>query len=105
VEATTPPPKFLKELKQLYYPELHLFKAHQVALLMDLKKKLTEKYPDKKQRIEALTHLLLIKLEDLRTYTLSNYMLTLAHATKEFQEFEEIMPSPQQIEELIKKAR
>jgi hypothetical protein len=80
---------------------LREFKAKYLAKLLNLKKQLLEKYPDKAQRVEYIVDLLVAKLEHLRTFTLSDYLATLHHASREFREIEELIPSENEIQELI----
>jgi len=63
---------------------------------------LLQKYPDKRERIEELTDLLIHKTQNLRTFTLSDYIHTLYLASREFPEFEKIIPPADVIEELLR---
>jgi hypothetical protein len=80
---------------------LREFKAKYLAKLLNLRKQLVEKYPDKVQRVEYVIDVLVAKLEHLRTFTLSDYLATLHHASREFREIEELIPSENEIQELI----
>ena len=82
---------------------LREFKAKYMAKLLHLKKQLVEKYPERAQRVEYITDILVAKLENLRIFTLTDYLATLHHATKEFKELEELIPSSQEIEELLER--
>ena len=82
---------------------LREFKAKYMAKLLNLKKQLVEKYPERAQRVEYITDILVAKLENLRVFTLTDYLATLHHATKEFKELEELIPSSQEIEELLER--
>jgi hypothetical protein len=82
--------------------ELREFKAKYLAKLLNLKKQLVEKYPERAERINYITDLLASKLENLRTFTLPDYLFTLHLATKEFPELEQLIPSEQEIDELLK---
>jgi len=44
------------------------------------------------------------KLENLRVFTLTDYLATLHHAAKEFKELEALIPSEQEIEELLERS-
>jgi len=72
--------------------------------LLNLKKQLVEKYPDRAQRIEYITDFLITKLEHLRVYTLTVYITMLHKASREFSEFEQLIPSEHEIEELLKRS-
>jgi hypothetical protein len=80
---------------------LREFKAKYLAKLLNLKKQLLEKYPERAERIEFIVDLLVAKLEHLRTFTLPDYLATLHHTSREFREIEELIPSEEEIEELI----
>ena len=72
--------------------------------LLNLKKQLIEKYPDRAQRIEYITDFLITKLEQLRVYTLTVYITMLYKASREFSEFEQLIPTSNEIEELLKRS-
>ena len=82
---------------------LREFKAKYLAKLLNLKKQLLEKYPDRAQRVEHIVDTLVAKLEHLRVYTLPDYLSTLHLAAKEFREIEELVPSEQEVEELLER--
>jgi len=81
---------------------LHEFKVIQLAKLHELRKRLLEKYPGKHERIEYLVSMLENKLDNLRVYSLYNYLRTITLAAKEFREFMELIPDEKTIEELLK---
>jgi hypothetical protein len=81
---------------------LREFKAKYLAKLLNLKKQLVEKYPERAQRVEYITDILVAKLDNLRVFTLTDYLATLYHATKEFKEIEELIPPAEEIEELLR---
>ncbi|MEM4436144.1 MAG: hypothetical protein QXO22_04195 [Thermosphaera sp.] len=83
---------------------LREFKALSLAKLVTLSKKLKEKYPEKSDRVDYIVNLLARKLQNLRKYTLSDYLFTLYLAMSEFSEFAELMPSEEEVEELLKEA-
>ena len=82
---------------------LREFKAKYLAKLLNLKKQLLEKYPDRAQRVEHIVDTLVAKLEHLRTFTLTDYIATIYHASREFKEFEQLIPSEQEVEELLER--
>jgi hypothetical protein len=81
---------------------LREFKAKYLAKLLNLKKQLLEKYPEKRERVEYIVDLLASKLENLRVFTLADYLFTLHLVTKEFSELEQMIPSEKEIEELVR---
>lgn len=80
---------------------LREFKAKYLVKLLNLKKQLVEKYPERRDRVEHVVDLLASKLENLRTFTLTDYLFTLHLATKEFPELEQLVPSEEEVQELI----
>jgi len=82
---------------------LREFKAKYLARLLNLKKQLLEKYPEKRERVEYVVDVLVAKLENLRVFTLTDYLATLHHAAKEFREIEQLIPSEQEVEELLER--
>jgi len=84
--------------------ELSHFRALQAAKLVELKRKLTAAYPDAKQRVEHIVSLLIAKLEYLRTTTLADYLLTVSLASREFPEFEELMPDVETVKSLFERS-
>jgi hypothetical protein len=82
---------------------LREFKAKYLARLLNLKKQLLEKYPDRAQRVEYVVDVLVAKLENLRVFTLTDYLATLHHAAKEFREIEQLIPSEREIDELLER--
>jgi len=80
---------------------LREFKAKYLAKLLNLKRRLLEKYPDRAQRIEYIADVLASKLSTLRVYTLSDYLHTVHLASKEFREFEALIPTEEEVEELL----
>ena len=81
--------------------ELREFKSITLAKLMKLNEELKQKYPSKAQRIDELTDMIVAKLQNLRSYTMSDFLFLLYAASKEFPEFEELFPDPQEVEQLI----
>jgi hypothetical protein len=82
--------------------KLREFKAKSLTRLIEIKRQLLKKYPDRSERIEYITDLLATKLENLRVFTLTDYIFTLYQASKEFKELEQLIPSEQEIDELLK---
>lgn len=78
------------------------FKAKYMSMLLELRKRLAEKYPEKKDRVNYIIDILMAKLENLRAFTLPDYLFTIYLATKEFKEFEEVVPPKSEIESLLK---
>jgi hypothetical protein len=81
--------------------KLREFKARSLAKLIEIKRQLLEKYPDRSERVNYIIDLLATKLENLRTFTLTDYIFTLYQASKEFKELEQLIPSVQEINELL----
>jgi hypothetical protein len=77
------------------------FRAKYLAKLLNLKIRLLERYPDRAQRIEYIVDVLSSKLQTLSVYTLDDYLFTVHLATREFKEFEELVPPHQEVEELF----
>jgi DNA polymerase III sliding clamp (beta) subunit (PCNA family) len=80
---------------------LREFKAKYLAKLLNMKKQLLDRYPEKRERVEYIIDLLASKLENLRTFTLTDYLFTLHLATKEFPELEQLIPTEEEVQELI----
>jgi hypothetical protein len=81
--------------------KLRELKARSLAKLIEIKRQLLEKYPDRSERVNYIIDLLATKLENLRTFTLTDYIFTLYQASKEFKELEQLIPSVQEINELL----
>jgi hypothetical protein len=82
---------------------LREFKTKYLVKLLNLKRQLLEKYPDRAERINYVVDLLVTKLENLRVFTLTDYIATLYHATKEFKELEALIPAEEEVDELLKR--
>jgi hypothetical protein len=82
--------------------ELREFKAKYLARLLNLKRQLLEKYPGRAQRIEYIADVLASKLSTLRVYTLPDYLHTVHLASKEFKEFEVLVPTEEEVEQLLR---
>jgi hypothetical protein len=77
------------------------FRAKYMARLLNLRRQLLERYPDRAQRIEYIVDVLSSKLQTLSVYTLGDYLHTVHLATREFPEFEELIPSEGEVELLL----
>jgi hypothetical protein len=82
--------------------ELREFKAKYMARLLNLRKQLLERYPERRERIEYIVDILSNKLQTLRVYTLADYLHTVHLASKEFKEFEVLVPTEEEIEQLLR---
>jgi phage regulator Rha-like protein len=82
---------------------LREFKAKYLARLLNLKKQLLEKYPERADRVNYIVDLLASKLENLRTFTLADYLFTLHLATKELPELEQLIPAEEEVRELLER--
>jgi hypothetical protein len=82
--------------------KLREFRTKYLTKLLNLSKELKTKYPDKSERVEYLTSILSTKLYNLRTFTLADYVYTLYLASTEFKEFEQLIPSEAEVNELYK---
>ncbi|MEM3974900.1 MAG: hypothetical protein QXM43_05680 [Desulfurococcaceae archaeon] len=81
--------------------KLREFKALSLAKLISIARQLREKYPDRRERVDYIVDILATKLQNLRTFTLTDYIFTVYQAAKEFKEFEELIPDPKVVEELL----
>ena len=81
---------------------LRTFKSKYMTRLMNLKRELESKYPDKRDRIEYVTDILMSKLQTLRTYSLTDYLHTIHLACREFEEFEVLIPDEKEVDKLLK---
>jgi len=81
---------------------LSKFKSKYMTLLASLKNELLQKYPDKIDRVEYIVDILVYKLYALKSHSLADYFHTVYLASKEFKEFEKLMPSQEEVEELLK---
>lgn len=88
-------PKYERVLK------MREFKAKQLAGLISLKKTLLEKYPGKAEQIEEAINKLVVKVESLRTFTLSDYLSMLYRYAIQFPELLTLVPSPEEVKKLL----
>jgi hypothetical protein len=84
--------------------KLSRFKAKHMSMLIQLKDELMQRYPEKADRVELIIDILMNKLYALKSHSLADYLHTLHLATKEFKEFSKMMPSSEEIEEILKEA-
>jgi len=82
--------------------ELSKFKTKYMSMLIQLKNELLQKYPNKADRIDYVVDVLMHKLYALKSHSLTDYFHTVYLASKEFKEFEKLMPSSEELEELLK---
>jgi hypothetical protein len=78
--------------------KLEKFKVVQIAKLMQIK----QQYADNDRVAEIIDLYLLPKLYHLRAMDLADYIFTLYLASREFNVFEDLIPSEQEVEKLIK---
>jgi hypothetical protein len=77
--------------------KLEKFKVVQISKLIALK----QQHSDNVRIAEIVDNHLLPKLQHLRAMDLSDYIFTLYLASREFEFFEELIPSEQEVEQLI----
>lgn len=88
--------KLIEQKNKLYY-----FKAKYMSRLMKLRKELRQKYPDKKDRIEAIVFDSAARLHVLRRDGLTDYLFSATLACREFAEFCQLVPTEQEIKQLF----
>lgn len=81
---------------------LREFRSKYLTKLLNIKDELLSKYPDKSEKVQYLIDVLVVKLQRLRLYTLADYLFTLYQASKEFKEFERLIPTQEEVDELLK---
>jgi len=81
---------------------LREFRSKYLTKLLNIKDELLSKYPDKSEKVQYLIDVLVVKLQRLRLYTLADYLFTLYQASKEFKEFEKLIPTQEEVDELLK---
>jgi len=81
--------------------KLHKFKAKYMSLLVSLKQELVQKYPNKVDRIELIIGILMNKLYTLKSHAVADYLHTVYLACKEFSEFCKLIPSQEEVNELL----
>ena len=72
-----------------------------MSRLLNLKLELMSKYPDKIERINYIVDILSSKLQNLRTYSMFDYLHMIHLASKEFSEFNTLIPSNEEIDKLL----
>jgi len=77
--------------------KLEKFKAVQIAKLTQLK----HQHSDNQRIVEIIDLHLITKLQHLRAMDLADYIFTLYLASREFNVFEELIPSEQEVEQLL----
>jgi hypothetical protein len=77
------------------------FKVKYMTLINALKTELLQKYPDKAERIKYIVDTLMNKLYTLKGRSLPDFIHTLYLASKEFPEFERLIPKSEELDELI----
>jgi hypothetical protein len=80
---------------------LRAFKSKYMSRLLELKNELLSKYPDRADRINYITDLLMNKLRNLRTSDISDYLFTVYQCEKEFEEFRRLQPRSEEVDELL----
>ena len=83
--------------------KLREFKTKYIVVLLNIKKQLLEKYPERRDQVEYVVDRLANKLRNLRTFTLSDYIASLYDAVKIFPELQPLVPSEQEINALLAK--
>ncbi|MEM1928325.1 MAG: hypothetical protein QXS85_06310 [Acidilobaceae archaeon] len=78
------------------------FKTLGLARLEELRKSLKQRYPDRADRVDYIVDLLAVKLMFLSDiHGLSDYVFTVHLASREFEEFVELLPSEDELRELL----
>lgn len=85
--------------------ELRTFRAKYLSRLLKLKLELISKYPDKAERIIYLVDVIASKLQNLRIYSMTDYLFTIHLASKEFPEFNTLTPPVEEVEELLEEEK
>ena len=80
---------------------LEKFRTKYIALLNELKRELVSRYPDRAQRAEYVTDVLVHKAYALDLHSLADFIHTLYLACTEFKEICRLMPSPKEVDELF----
>jgi len=77
------------------------FKLKYMSLLLSLKQELVQKYPNKVDRIELIVDTLMDKLHALKSHSFVDYMFTVYLASKEFAEFRKLIPTQEEVDEVL----
>jgi hypothetical protein len=78
--------------------KLATFRARQITKLLEIEGRLLEKYPGESDRIRFLVDRLVEKLRFLKTRSFASYVVAVYQASREFPEFRELLPKPDEIE-------
>ncbi|MCL7388702.1 MAG: hypothetical protein LZ173_02030 [Thaumarchaeota archaeon] len=89
--------EMFKDKNKLYY-----FKAKYLARLMNIRRELEAKHPEKADRIESIVFEIAPLLAEMRRQTLNNYMFTVTLACKELPAFCNLIPSEEELKKLMK---
>lgn len=81
---------------------LREFKIKQLLMLKEIEQELMQKYPEKADGVKYIVDIITTKLDNLRVYTLYDYLRTIDLASTEFREFRKLMPKLEEVEELLK---
>jgi hypothetical protein len=81
--------------------KLYSFKAKYLARLMKLRKELKQKYHEKGDRVEEIVFEIAPKLANMRRYMMTDYLFVTTLACKEFAEFCQLVPTEQEIKQLL----
>lgn len=79
------------------------FRNKQLLKLIELRKKLLEKYNSEQhvKRIDYLFELLTMKLQYLNEESLLDYIRLIILCSKEYEEFKELIPSSEELDNLL----
>jgi hypothetical protein len=77
---------------------INKFKAEQLSRLITIK----QRFRDNQRVAEIIDNHLIPKLQHLKTHALPDYLFTLYLASREFSVFEELIPSEEDVEQLVK---
>jgi len=72
---------------------IEAFKAKYLTILFSVSRGLYEKYPNEANKVWFFVNLLVNKLGDLSKPTITEYLVTLNLAVREFREFEKLIPT------------
>jgi len=81
---------------------IETFKAKYLTILFNVSRELYEKYPNEAVKIGFIVDLLINRLGNLNKHTITDYLLTLNLAVREFKEFEKLIPTQEELIELMK---
>jgi len=81
-------------------PKVNEFRARKLLLLNELKDKLLKAYPDRSDKILFWCERIEKALRQFRPSKISSYVFTVSDATKEFPEFNVLIPKLEEIKEV-----